>query len=352
MSLFNWVANLTRPKIKHSQRELDSITEAANISVNSLNRYLVAANNEQNQSLKEMFISQAKSELKHLKSMATEYSFLRLVDLENVEKSIAELDSELISSRKQSEIRKNELRNISVNFGSTKQECPYCSTELATFPQRKSKCKSCHKSIYSRKEPISGEKRLFKEEDLILYDELKELSLGSWDWWNANRLEIQQAKLDLASEWGIDASKISDADAKWRIITVKTLECMEIGDWSGYKDMRMEGLRQLDSEGKKDTALPLLFEYIYLAYNVEDKKAKIMGDEFKWLTEDDCKIHPPQLSVIDSLVSNVEELNAKYTNFMTNSNLPSLFDGNIQDAFDSFSNERHQYHQSLKSRSQ
>lgn len=48
MSLFNWVANLTRPKIKHSQRELDSITEAANISVNSLNRYLVAANNEQN----------------------------------------------------------------------------------------------------------------------------------------------------------------------------------------------------------------------------------------------------------------------------------------------------------------
>ncbi|MDT8311087.1 MAG: hypothetical protein RQ732_06550 [Methylophaga sp.] len=76
--------------------------------------------------------------------------------------------------------------------------------------------------------------------------------------------------------------------------------------------------------------------------------ATIMGDEFKWLTEDDCKIHPPQLSVIDSLISDVEDLSAKYNDFMTNSNLPSLFEGTIEDAFDRFSNERHQYHQSLK----
>ncbi|TOB51316.1 hypothetical protein, partial [Vibrio parahaemolyticus] len=74
----------------------------------------------------------------------------------------------------------------------------YCNYELERVPKRKAKCKSCKKPIYPRKEPLSGDQRLYREGDLFLLEELKSLADGWWhDWYEANK-GVLNARKDLA----------------------------------------------------------------------------------------------------------------------------------------------------------
>jgi hypothetical protein len=162
--------------------------------------------------------------------------------------------------------RKSELREIAKTFGMQEQVCPYCQIQLAKFPQRKTKCQACSGQIYSRKEPLSGEKRLFKDSELGVWEELQELSLGSWDWWNDRREKILAAKMQLSTEWGVLADKISDGDAKWRVFMTDIDDALSQGNLARYRSIKVEMVRHLVGEEKYQKARGLSPECIYLAY--------------------------------------------------------------------------------------
>jgi len=208
--------------------------------------------------------------------------------------------------------RKSELREIAKTFGVKEQVCPYCQIQLAKFPQRKTKCKACNGQIYSRKEPLSGEKRLLKESELGLWEELRELSFGSWDWWHNGREKILAAKLQLSTEWGIPADKISDGDAQWRIFTADIDDALSQGNLARYRSIKVEMVRHLMREEKYQEARGLSPECIYLAYAGHaaevSQMEKDLDDEmqssnpelaarFQRLQESQQKVHFPELSL-------------------------------------------------------
>ncbi|EHC7286921.1 hypothetical protein [Vibrio parahaemolyticus] len=147
--------------------------------------------------------------------------------------------------------RKEQLKVLAANCGTTSQ-CPYCNYELEKVPKRKVKCKSCKKPIYPRKEPLSGDQRLYREGDLFLLEELKALADGWWhDWYEANK-GVLNARKNLAKEWNVDEVNVSIADARWRESHTNLAEATKKQDWdlvySAYESM----LRQVQREKSQD----------------------------------------------------------------------------------------------------
>jgi hypothetical protein len=147
--------------------------------------------------------------------------------------------------------RKEQLKVLAANCGTT-SHCPYCNYELEKVPKRKAKCKSCKKHIYPRKEPLSGDQRLYREGDLFLLEELKALADGWWhDWYEANK-GVLNARKNLAKEWNVDEVNVSIADARWRESHTNLAEATEKQDWdlvySAYEAM----LRQVQREKSQD----------------------------------------------------------------------------------------------------
>lgn len=162
--------------------------------------------------------------------------------------------------------RKKYLIDVASSFGSIKQVCPSCDSALSKFPMRKTVCAVCGNPIYSRKEPISGEKRLYREIDLPLWSELHQHALGTWDWWNNCNIQLSKAKDELSSEWNVPKALISDADANWRILHSRLELAVVNGDIEGYRFQRVEMIRQLIKEKRFAMAADLSGESIYLAY--------------------------------------------------------------------------------------
>ncbi|XYC10917.1 hypothetical protein ACSTJ9_21605 [Vibrio parahaemolyticus] len=147
--------------------------------------------------------------------------------------------------------RKEQLKVLAANCGTTSQ-CPYCNYELERAPKRKAKCKSCKKPIYPRKEPLSGDQRLYREGDLFLLEELKALADGWWyDWYEANK-GVLNARKNLAKEWNVDEVNVPIADARWRESHTDLAEATEKQDWdlvySTYESM----LRQVQREKSQE----------------------------------------------------------------------------------------------------
>ncbi|QDE31401.1 hypothetical protein [Shewanella polaris] len=147
--------------------------------------------------------------------------------------------------------RKEQLKELAASSG-TRSKCPYCDFELDTIPKRKANCKSCKKSIYPRKDPLSGEQRLYREGDLFLLEELKALADGCWnDWYEGNK-GVLNARKDLAKEWEVDEVNVSIADARWRESQTDLVAATEMQDWdkvySAYESM----LRQVKRDKSQD----------------------------------------------------------------------------------------------------
>jgi hypothetical protein len=147
--------------------------------------------------------------------------------------------------------RKKQLKELAASCGTT-SKCPYCDFELEKVPKRKAKCKSCKKSIYPRKEPLSGEPRLYREGDLFLLEELKALADGWWKDWHESNKGVLNARKDLAKEWKVDEINVSIADARWRESHTDLADGTEKQDWdkvySSYESM----LRQVQREENQD----------------------------------------------------------------------------------------------------
>ncbi|WP_318475664.1 hypothetical protein [Photobacterium leiognathi] len=127
--------------------------------------------------------------------------------------------------------RKEQLKGLAASCGTT-SKCPYCYCELSKIPKRKAKCQSCKKAIYPRKDPLSGEPRLYREGDLFLLEELKALADGWWNSWYKSNKSILSARKDLANEWGTDEVNVSIEDARWRKLHTDLADGNEKQDWN------------------------------------------------------------------------------------------------------------------------
>ncbi len=196
--------------------------------------------------------------------------------------------------------RKEQLKVLASNCGTTSQ-CPYCNYELERVPKRKAKCKSCKKPIYPRKEPLSGDQRLYREGDLFLLEELKSLADGWWhDWYEANK-GVLNARKDLAQEWNVDEVNVSIADARWRESHTDLAEATEKQDWdlvySTYESM----LRQVQREKSQDKT-PLEELVAGLLVTGYGRERSING----YLLEH--RIGRPQYMLIDQLTTEPNEV--------------------------------------------
>ncbi|WP_191116560.1 hypothetical protein [Vibrio parahaemolyticus] len=196
--------------------------------------------------------------------------------------------------------RKEQLKVLAANFGTTSQ-CPYCNYELKKAPKRKAKCKSCKKPIYPRKEPLSGDQRLYREGDLFLLEELKALADGWWyDWYEANK-GVLNARKNLAKEWNVDEVNVSIADARWRESHTDLAKATEKQDWdlvySTYESM----LRQVQRE-KSQEKTPLEELVAGLLVTGYGRERSING----YLMEH--RIGRPQYMLIDQLTTDPSEV--------------------------------------------
>ncbi|QKE33016.1 hypothetical protein HPK20_00135 [Vibrio fluvialis] len=196
--------------------------------------------------------------------------------------------------------RKEQLKVLAANCGTTSQ-CPYCNYELEKVPKRKAKCKSCKKPIYPRKEPLSGDQRLYREGDLFLLEELKALADGWWhDWYEANK-GLLNARKNLAKEWNVDEVNVSIADARWRESHTNLAEAAEKQDWdlvySAYEAM----LRQVQRENSQDKT-PLEELVAGLLVTGYGRERSING----YLLEH--RIGRPQYMLIDQLTTEPSEV--------------------------------------------
>ncbi|ALM70318.1 hypothetical protein [Vibrio vulnificus] len=196
--------------------------------------------------------------------------------------------------------RKEQLKVLAANCGTTSQ-CPYCNYELEKEPKRKVKCKSCKKPIYPRKEPLSGDQRLYREGDLFLLEELKALADGWWhDWYEANK-GVLNARKNLAKEWNVDEVNVSIADARWRESHTNLTEATKKQDWdlvySAYEAM----LRQVQREKSQDKT-PLEELVAGLLVTGYGRERSING----YLLEH--RIGRPQYMLIDQLTTEPSEV--------------------------------------------
>ncbi|RTR39818.1 hypothetical protein EKG38_08510 [Shewanella canadensis] len=136
--------------------------------------------------------------------------------------------------------RKEKLITLAAECGSI-SECPYCDFKLEKIPKRKSKCKSCKKPIYPRKEPLSNEYKLYREGDLFLLDELMAFSEGTWDDWYKYNKGILDARKELAVNWKVDETEVPIPDARWRKLNNDLVTSTQEQDWDKlnltYSDM-------------------------------------------------------------------------------------------------------------------
>lgn len=308
-----------------------------------INKSLLMANESTSFDEKLSQISIAQDKLEEMKELASQYPFIQLEQLNEVE----DLISELICETNLINPRKVELRDLAKEIGSTIQNCPYCEISLAKFPQRKTKCKSCNKFIYARKEPLSGEKRLFREDELALYDEIKELSIGSWDWWNEKREKIAKAKEELAQEWQVEPSSITDGDANWRIINSESIRFFASKNWPEYLALKEEAIRQLLSENKRDHALRFIPECIYLTYAAPNE-LDLSGLAEYDLMGNEKKTYSPLASLYKNVAGDLNTIKISFQEFSITSDLPNMFDLSVKDVWALFERDFEKYLSSVE----
>ena len=191
--------------------------------------------------------------------------------------------------------RKEQLKELAAFCGTT-SKCPYCDFELEKIPKRKAKCKSCKKSIYPRKEPLSGEQRLYCEGDLFLLEELKALADGWWNGWYEGNKGVLNARKDLAKEWKIDEVNVSIADAKWRSLHTDLADATEKQDWDKVYSTYESMLRQVQRDKSQDKTplAELVAGFVVTGYGRNRK----IGDYTM-----DHRIGRPQFMLIDQLTT-------------------------------------------------
>ena len=363
-----WKGLLNRKAPISDPVDVDVIVSDAYKLLAAINTSLKAANESSNPEVKRSELDYARNSLSAIVELSSQHSFIKLDSLKEVEISIAgvEADYQKLKGKpvqgvtvnvgadrsfKLSENqsgRKGELVRLSEDIGSTNAACPYCSIQLPKFPMRKTKCKSCGGRMYSRKEPLSAEKRIFREDELAVFDEIKRLADGVWDSWNKGVQELKEVKDELAAEWGSSPDSISDGDAQWRVSSRKLQDAMMDGDWGLYVDLKFDSIVQLNSEGKIDACLAAIPECIYLSYTDVMEPNSLSLFSAGW-DVNELELNTVYLSHFNSIAKPAEIKKALYSSKVVERYV-EVYGLSIDEAWAKFTRDRGKYLRTLKNR--
>ena len=228
--------------------------------------------------------------------------------------------------------RERALLELSNCIGSTEIKCPYCQSKLKKAPKRRMKCTFCKKDIYSKVEPLSGEIRLFKENDLKTLEELKAIKENKWDSWYRNNRLLIETKYQLGLEWGIDADNVSNNDAIWRINRSLELKYLRNKNYKSLLDLKVDDIRLLYSENKLENVIAIIPEVIVLAYGRPTKeKQEIIG------------LYSPVLYLIYKSKKSIEELSKLFIDSVAANTYCELFFARKSELWDLFLIDYTQY---------
>jgi hypothetical protein len=111
--------------------------------------------------------------------------------------------------------------------------CPYCHAFLLKRPERKSKCKSCGKSIFVKSLPTTRERVLVTEDQARAIDaewtaHYQSRAIEHW----LNRYDL---RVDVFRERRAARHDIRDRDIIWGMFNEQLQELMRQGDFQGLK---------------------------------------------------------------------------------------------------------------------
>ena len=172
--------------------------------------------------------------------------------------------------------REKKDNGTSLNIGVTTPNCPYCGVELAKFPGRKTKCKSCGNFIYVRTRPADNIKILIREDEKELIQIEWQKKNGTFEYFQKQRNELESIKEELKQKR--NSEFISDNDVKWVYYQRKRLEAANIAAWHDYGvySEQMAGLLFSEKKYRKALEHYLEAEYFNLccAGNASDFSSK------------------------------------------------------------------------------
>ena len=155
--------------------------------------------------------------------------------------------------------KKDDVSNS--NIGITTPNCPYCGVDLAKFPGRKTKCKTCGNFIYVRTRPADNAKILIREDEKELIQIEWEKRNGTFEYFQKQRNELANIKLELQQTR--NSGFVSDNDVKWVYYQRKRLEAANIAAWHDYGLYTEQMADLLFSERKYRKALEHYLEAEY-----------------------------------------------------------------------------------------
>lgn len=220
--------------------------------------------------------------------------------------------------------------------------CPSCQALLPKFPVRKSTCKACKQSIHRGQNPLTKEYLLYNDKQEPLFIELLWMSNGVWKTWFNDFNEIDVIRCDLAKVYKCDDPlTVPFNDVIWAKIQRNFEVFMSTGQWYNYLLELETGIRFLDEEQRNQAALPLIYQYIYLACNV----TSVTGTEYEGIS-----VIPPsigQVYLIERSIKDLENFDELYLDFMTKSDIPRFFNGTVIQSLTQYKKERDEYYKSL-----
>lgn len=245
-----------------------------------------------------------------------------------------------------SESQRRQLEEQWSVFGGNEPICPSCQIALIKFPSRKIKCKSCNKSINRGKNPLTNEYILFCDKQKRLYTELLWLSDGTWQRWFDDFDEIDSIRNHLCHVYKSPHTHIPFNDIIWAKVQKNLGFLSRSNQWYLYVRELETGIRFLDYEHNARAALPLIYQFIYLTYNV----SSLSGTELERYSIIPKQIGTPQIFLIENLMKdlgNLEEFDNRYIDFINASGYPKIFLGTAQEALNQYKKEKKDYYDEL-----
>ena len=155
------------------------------------------------------------------------------------------------------------------------------------------------------------------------------------------------AKAELANEWNVDPSDITDGDANWRSVSKEKSQALASKNWPEYLGLLESSIRQLYSESNSEQALKLIPECIYLTYAAPNE-LDLSGLADYSLLGNEKKTYAPLASLYESVGGDLNTIRTSYKEFAAISAFSKIFELSPKDAWIMFEKDFKEYLAEMK----
>jgi hypothetical protein len=201
----------------------------------------------------------------------------------------------------------DDMESIFTETGILANSCPYCGSNLAKRPTRKTKCPNCGEFIYVRTRPIDRQKVLLTHKDAELIDKQRHVTAGINDAFVYDEKVIEETRKNLSKAL---KRTPSDFDVKAEICRQQQSLHSSEWDWGLYRNARFEIAEFQRAAGRIRNALAIYWEVSYLDLNGPNN----VGGIRKW--PDLLKEHPPFKPKAQGLAPGVVERLVSIVSFL------------------------------------